>query len=92
VTSASTAERLGAAADAGVLTAADAHTLRDAFELLNNLRLEHQVQQLRAGDEPDDYVSPSELSGLMRTQLKEAFRAVSSVQKRVDSELSAGVR
>jgi CBS domain-containing protein len=92
VTSASTGERLAAAVDAGVLTAADAHTLLDAFELLNNLRLEHQVQQLRAGHEPDDYVSPSELSALMRTHLKEAFRAVASVQKRVDAEFSAGVR
>ena len=49
VTSATTAERLRAAAEAGTLAPADAHTLRDAFELINNLRLEHQVAQMRAG-------------------------------------------
>jgi CBS domain-containing protein len=92
VTIASTVERLRAAAETDVLSGADAHTLIDAFELINNLRLEHQVQQLRAGAEPDDYIDPRELSGLMRTQLKEAFRAVTSVQKRVNAQLGVGVR
>jgi CBS domain-containing protein len=92
VTSASTTERLRAAAAAGTLSAADTHTLQDAFQLLNNLRLEHQVTQLRVGEEPDDYVDPAELSGLMRAHLREAFRAVTSIQKRLSTELSIGVR
>jgi CBS domain-containing protein len=92
VASASTVERLRAAAAAGTLPAADAHTLMDAFELINNLRLAHQVDQLRAGEEPDDHVNPAELSPLTRTHLKEVFRAVSAIQKRVGTELSAGVR
>jgi CBS domain-containing protein len=90
VTSASTAERLRAAGNAGILTPADAHTLSDAFELINNLRLEHQVGQLRVGSPPDDHVDPVELSPLMRTNLKDAFRAVTSIQKRVDGELRIG--
>jgi len=92
VTSASTPERLKAAAPPGTLSGADAHTLRDAFELINNLRLEHQVTQLRAGLQADDHVNPAELSALMRTHLREAFRAVASIQKRVASELSLGAR
>jgi CBS domain-containing protein len=92
VTSASTTERLRAAGGAGTLTPADAHTLSDAFELINNLRLQHQVAQLRAGVPPDDHVDPVELSPLMRTHLKDAFRAVTSIQKRVDSELRIGTR
>lgn len=92
VTIASTVERLRAAADADVLSDADAHTLVDAFELINNLRLEHQVGQLHAGAEPDNYIDPGELSALMRTQLKEAFRALTSVQKRVKSQLGVGAR
>lgn len=91
VTSASTIERLRAAGQAGTLTPDDAHTLRDAFELFNNLRLDHQVAQLRAGRQPDDYVDPHELSALMRVQLRQAFRAVASIQKRVASELSLGL-
>jgi CBS domain-containing protein len=92
VTSASTVERLRAAGDAGTLPAADVHTLEDAFELFGELRMEHQVGQLRAGLEPNDHVNPDELSALTRSYLKEAFRAVASVQRRVAAELSLGVR
>src|SRR5207302_4276064 len=43
VTSASTVSRLRAAATAGTLPPADAHTLEDALELIMTLRLEHQL-------------------------------------------------
>jgi CBS domain-containing protein len=92
VTSATTPERLRAAAEAGTLSAADAHTLQDAFELINNLRLEHQVTQIRSGRTPDDRVDPEALSSLMRVQLRQAFRAVATIQKRVAAELDAGPR
>jgi CBS domain-containing protein len=92
VASASTTERLRAAAAAGTLTAADAHTLGDAFELISELRLDHQVEQLRAGVVLDDFVDPAALSPLTRSHLKEAFRAVASIQKRVASELQFGVK
>jgi CBS domain-containing protein len=92
VTSASTLERLRAAADAGTLPAGDVRTLEDAFELFSELRMEHQVGQLRAGRDPDDHLNPEDLSALTRSYLKEAFRAVASVQKRIAAELSLGVR
>ncbi|HEY6522636.1 MAG TPA: putative nucleotidyltransferase substrate binding domain-containing protein [Solirubrobacteraceae bacterium] len=92
VTSATTPERLRAAAEAGTLAPADAHTLQDAFELINNLRLEHQVAQIRAGRRPDDRVDPEGLSSLMRVQLRQAFRAVATIQKRVAAELDTGPR
>lgn len=91
VTSASTTERLRAAGSAGTLPAAEARTLEDAFELVVGLRLQHQVEQLRAGQEPDDYVDPATLSPLTRSYLKEAFRAIASIQKRVAGQLSAAV-
>ncbi len=92
VTSASTSERLRAAGDAGTLPAADVRTLTDAFELFTELRMEHQVEQLRAGAEPDDHLNPNDLSALARSHLKEAFRAVASVQKHISAELNLGVR
>jgi len=92
VTSASTTARLHAAAAAGTLSPVDVHTLEDAFELISELRLRHQVAQIRAGEEPDDYVDPGTLSPLTRSHLREAFRAVAAIQKRVSAELSAGVR
>jgi CBS domain-containing protein len=92
VTTATTPERLRAAAEAGTLVPADSHTLLDAFELINNLRFEHQVAQIRAGRAPDDHIDPDELSALMRVQLRQAFRAVATIQKRVATELDTGPR
>jgi CBS domain-containing protein len=92
VTSASTSERLRAAAAAGTLPEAQARTLEDALALITALRLEHQVAQIRADQDPDDYVNPGELSDLTRSYLREAFRAVASIQKRVANELSVGLR
>jgi len=86
VTIASTPERLRAAGAAGTLPDGEAETLSDAFGLINNLRLAHQVGQMRAGLEPDDFVAPDELSDLMRTQLREALRAIASIQKRLGSD------
>ena len=92
VTSASTPERLRAAAAAGTLSAADAATLADAFELVMGLRVQHHVEQIEAGAEPDDHIDPATLSPLTRRYLKEAFRAVASVQKGISNELSLRVR
>ncbi len=92
VASASTSERLRAAAAAGTLPKETVQTLEDAFDLFTELRLAHQVGQLQAGVEPDDYLDPDELSQLARAHLKEAFRAVASVQKEIAAELDLGVR
>jgi CBS domain-containing protein len=92
VASASTIERVRSAGAAGVITEADAHTLADAFELISELRIDHQVSQLRSGAALDDFVDPRALSGLTRTHLKEAFRAVAAIQRRVAAELQWGVK
>jgi CBS domain-containing protein len=92
VAHATTRERLRAAGDAGTLPATNVHELEDAFELFTELRMEHQIEQLRDGGAPDDYVDPRGLSALTRSHLKEAFRAVASVQKKIAAELSFGVR
>jgi CBS domain-containing protein len=88
VSATSTAERLRAAGETGTLPAGDAATLLEAHELIVGLRIDHQVEQLRAGTPPDDHIDPGELSPLTRSHLREAFRAVAAVQKRVAAELA----
>ncbi|MGB2952486.1 MAG: putative nucleotidyltransferase substrate binding domain-containing protein [Gaiellaceae bacterium] len=83
----STAERLRAAASAGTLTEEAAHTLEEGYDLFAALRLEHQVEQLEAGARPDDRLDPKALSPLTRRYLRDAFRAVASVQKGLAGEL-----
>jgi CBS domain-containing protein len=92
VTSASTRDRLRAAATAGTLEMDDARTLESAFDLLTGLRLSHQVEQLRAAVAPDDYLDPATLDRLTRSYLRDAFRAIAKVQKRVAAELDLGTR
>jgi CBS domain-containing protein len=87
VTLSSTAERLRVAGEAGILPHGDARTLLEAHELFVGLRLERQIEQLVAGETPDDYIDPAALSPLTRSYLREAFRAVAAVQKRVAAEL-----
>jgi len=81
VTAASTTVRLDAAEAAGVIDRADATTLRDAFDLFTQLRMDHQVAQLHGGGAPDDRLDPRTLSPLTRGHLKHAFRAVARVQR-----------
>ena len=85
-------ERLRAASEGGILSREDADTLIESFELVSELRLDHQAAQLMAGVEPDDFVDPSELSALTRTYLKEAFRSVAAVQQSISNDLTFGVR
>ncbi len=66
------------------------HAARGAYELIVELRVEHQIEQLARGEPPDDYIDPAALSPLTRSYLKEAFRAVAAVQKRVAAELQVG--
>jgi CBS domain-containing protein len=90
--SAPTLERLRAAEAAGTMESAEAQTLAEAFGFISSLRLDHQVDQLRRGEAPDDFIAPKTLNPLARSYLREAFRAVASVQANLSAELSLGVR
>jgi CBS domain-containing protein len=92
VGSASTLERLRAAEAAGALESPQARTLMEAFGYISSLRLDHQVEQLRRGENPDDFIDPKTLNPLARSYLREAFRAVASVQSGLSTELSLGIR
>jgi CBS domain-containing protein len=92
VAGSATRERLAAAGAAGTLTDRQAKILLEAFELISQLRLEHQVAQLRAGAQPDEYLAPARLSPLTRTYLKDAFRAIAHVQRGIIADLDLRLR
>ncbi len=89
-TSTSTVARLRAAGAARVLPEPDAKMLEEAWRLMAELRMEHQVAQLEAGTWPDEYVDPKELDALTRQHLREAFRLVASAQKTLRKTLDTG--
>jgi CBS domain-containing protein len=92
VASASTAERLHAAEAGGTLESSQARALAEAFDFIFALRLDHQVEQLRRGEAPDDFIDPTTLNPLARSYLRSAFRAIASVQSGLANELSLGIR
>jgi CBS domain-containing protein len=85
-TSSSTPDRLRAAAAAGILRDGETRSLEEAFDLFTEIRLEHQVEQLRAAADPDDFVDPASLNPLIRRYVREAFRVVTSVQRGLSGE------
>jgi CBS domain-containing protein len=89
-TSTSTVSRLRAAGAAGILPEPDARALEEAWRLMTELRMKHQVGQLEAGTSPDEYVDPKHLDALTRQHLREAFRLVASSQKTLRKTLDTG--
>ncbi len=77
----STPERLRAAAEAGVMREDQARTLIEAFDLALELRIGHQLEQVEAGQAPDDLLDAAAMSPLTRGRLRDVFRAVSAVQR-----------
>jgi CBS domain-containing protein len=84
-----TLERLRIAAERDILKDDQARILEEAFELFSALRLEHQVQQLESGVEPDNHIDPGRLDPLTRRYLRDAFREVTAVQRALTSDLGA---
>ena len=82
-----TVERLMVATEAGTLPRDVAGSLLEAFDVLTGLRLDHQVEALRAGRAPDDFIDPRTLSPLARRYLREAFRAIASIQRTLGNVL-----
>ncbi len=82
VSALNTCERLAAIAEVdGGISAERVADLKDAFEFISTTRLQHQALQVEAGNSPDNYVSPEQLSALERRHLKDAFEVVSDMQK-----------
>ena len=91
ITISSTADRLTAVKEVGALDSETAEALREAFEIVMRLRLEHHATKIHAGAEPDNVVDPAELPPLTRTQLREAFRAVAHAQKMLSVYVPLGL-
>ena len=75
-----THERLLSAAAGGAVSEQSARDLRDALEFMAFIRIQHQARQIAQGLPPDNHLNPAEISNLERTQLKDAFTVVQSLQ------------
>jgi len=78
-----TRERLLQGREAGAISKTGANDLIDAYDLIGDLRLEHQARQIREGRKPDNFMSPSSLSALEQNYLKDAFGVVKTLQSAI---------
>ena len=73
----------------GGISASMVDDLRDAFEFISMVRLQHQAKQIEKGLKPNNYVPPEELSALERRHLKDAFEVISTMQEMMSSRYHA---
>jgi CBS domain-containing protein len=80
-----TRARLEAAREQHVISTSGAADLIDAYDLIAESRLQHQARQVRAGQPPDNFMSPSSLSDFERSHLRDAFVVVRTMQSAAGS-------
>jgi CBS domain-containing protein len=78
-----TVQRLNALAEAKVMSISDSRNLQDALQVIMQTRVEAQVQQLTAGQQPSNYLNPDQLPKLVRKQLRDAFSIVKDAQSSI---------
>ena len=86
-----TIERLQAMEKAGVMSKEMAYSLIDAHEFIAGIRLEAQGKQYRAGVKVDNHLDPTDLSALVRHQIKDAFHVVRDAQSAMKVRFGGGV-
>jgi CBS domain-containing protein len=91
ITISSTVDRLVAVEEAGALEPETGSALREAFQVVMRIRLDHHAACLQQGKDPDNLVDPTRLPPLTRAQLREAFRAIAAAQKRLSVYVPLGL-
>jgi CBS domain-containing protein len=85
-----THDRLLVAPSGGGISEQSARDLRDALEFLGSMRLKHQARQMEQGLPPDNFLDPNEVSNFERTQLKDAFTVVQTLQSVLGQRFQSG--
>jgi CBS domain-containing protein len=81
-----TVDRLKRAAANGSLKEDEADVLTNAFEDIYQLVFEQEIKSIRSGEVGSSWIDPQNLDSLTRRHLRESFRAVASIQNRIQSE------
>ena len=83
LTDVNTRARLEAAIATRTVSRTGGADLLTAYDLIADLRLEHQAREVREGQKPDNYMAPSRLSALERGHLRDAFVVVRTMQSAI---------
>lgn len=86
-----TRERLQQLMAKKVFTIADGRNLQDAFDTIQQLRVENQSQQIAQGNQASNYMNPKDLPELERKHLKDAFTIVHDSQEALRNHYRQGL-
>lgn len=84
VTISPTLDRIAAAAATGSLSADTAAALREAFDVITRVRLQHHADQIQSGLALDNLIDPGALSSLTRGLLEDAMAEVRRAQRQIE--------
>ncbi len=80
ISAANTRARLEAAIDTGQVSPTGGRDLLDAYDMIAETRLQHQAEQIKRGEKPDNFMAPTDLSDFERSHLRDAFVVVKTMQ------------
>jgi CBS domain-containing protein len=83
VTISPTLDRIQAVAAAGGISVDDADALREAFEVITQVRFEHHAELVSSGRRADNLVDPGALAPIARADLRAALQTVRRAQRRL---------
>ncbi len=83
-----TQERLHGLRRKKILTGREYNEIGQAYSYMMQIRFARQIDSIFQGEKPDNYINPGKLSAIERKMLKEAFRRVEKMQKKIYFEFT----
>ncbi|MFC4241579.1 putative nucleotidyltransferase substrate binding domain-containing protein [Marinobacter oulmenensis] len=84
VEQANTLERMDALARKGVFDAKDANAWKEAYSLIQAIRMRAHQEMLNRGEELTNYIDPDDLNPLDKRILRESFRQAQRLQQKLE--------
>ena len=86
-----TQDRLQNLIDHKILTISDGRNLQDAYNTIQQLRVQNQANEIAAGKHASNHVNPHHLTELQRKHLKDAFTVVHDSQEAMRHRFRQGL-
>ncbi len=87
-----TLDRLKRAVSGNILLAEEAEILTNSFTNIYELVFEEEIAAIRTGRQASTWIAPDHLDSLTRRHLRETFRAIATIQNRVQGEWEMRIR
>ncbi|MDO3721831.1 putative nucleotidyltransferase substrate binding domain-containing protein [Marinobacter sp. chi1] len=84
VETANTLERMSALVKKGIFDAKDGNAWREAYSLIQAIRMRAHQEMLKEGEELSNYIDPDDLNPLDRRILRESFRQAQRLQQKLE--------